>query len=58
MYTTRALIRKANKLWNVPYVPAEINRANKKKWINAVIQLGDKWLIAKNIPRPEEPPRG
>lgn len=55
MHTTRSLIRKANKLWDVPDVPPEINRANKKKWLRSVIQLGDKWLFAKHVARLEEP---
>ena len=54
MHTTRDLIRKANKLWNVPHVPPEINRANKKKWLRSVIRLGDKWLLANHVERRTE----
>lgn len=52
---TRKLIRRAQKLWSSPTVPPEMNRANKKKWLRAVIRLGDRWLLAKNMPRLEVP---
>ena len=42
----RQLVRKARQLWDVPGVPAEINRANRRKWIRSVHQLGSKWLLA------------
>ena len=45
------LIRHALKLWNVPYVPKEVNRSNARKWIRSVTLLGDKWLLAKKINR-------
>ena len=41
------LLRRAARLWNVPYVPKEINRANAIKWIKSVERLGDKWLVGK-----------
>lgn len=30
-------------------VPAHINRANQRKWVKAVRQLGDKWLLANPV---------
>ena len=45
------LIKRALRLWNVPYVPRETNRANARKWIRSVQLLGDKWLLAKKIER-------
>lgn len=45
------LIKHALRLWNVPYVPRETNRANARKWIRSVQLLGDKWLLAKKIER-------
>lgn len=42
----RQLVRKARQLWDVEGVPAEINRANRRKWIRSVHQLGNNWLLA------------
>lgn len=42
--TKTQLLRHAVKLWRVPHVPKEINRANARKWVAAVERLGDKWL--------------
>lgn len=52
---TRDLVRRANRLWSSPTVPKELNHANKRKWIKAVQRLGDRWLLAKNVPRLEVP---
>jgi hypothetical protein len=43
------LIKHALKLWNVPHVPREINRANARKWVKSVERLGDRWLLAKKV---------
>ena len=40
--TKTQLMRHAVKLWQVPHVPREINRANARKWLAAVERLGDK----------------
>ena len=45
------LIKHALKLWNVPNVPREINRANARKWVKSVEQLGDRWLLATKVRR-------
>lgn len=51
MMSRTQLIKHALKLWNVPYVPREINRANARKWLRSVTLLGDKWLLMKKIER-------
>ena len=43
------LIRHALKLWNIPYVSRETNRANARKWVRSVERLGDRWLLAKQV---------
>ena len=43
------MLTKARQLFSVDYVPPEINRANQRKWIRSIRNLGDKWLLAKNI---------
>lgn len=45
------LIKRAIRLWNVPNVPREINRANARKWVAAVERLGDRWLLARKVER-------
>lgn len=49
--TRFTLLRRAVRLWNVPYVPKEINRSNAIKWVHSVERLGDRWLLAKQIGR-------
>lgn len=41
------------RLYNSPYAPTEINRANQRKWVRAVRQLGASWLLASPMPRGE-----
>ena len=48
------LIKHALKLWNVPHVPREINRANARKWVKSVERLGDRWLVATKVRRIEQ----
>lgn len=45
---TKMLV-KARQLFSVDYVPPEINRANQRKWIRSIRNLGDKWLLAETI---------
>jgi hypothetical protein len=52
--TRFTLLRRAVRLWNVPYVPKEINRSNARKWLRSVELLGDRWLLAKQIGRIEQ----
>ena len=49
MQSNSALARKAIKLYSYDLVPKSINRHNQREWIRAVLQLGDKWLLAKPI---------
>ena len=39
------MLKHVREMWNVSYVPPHINRANQRKWIRAVRQVGDKWLL-------------
>lgn len=45
------LVKHALRLWNVPHVSRETNRANARKWIKSVDRLGDRWLLAKKVQR-------
>jgi hypothetical protein len=51
MLTTEQLRRKARKMYNNDMVPEHINRHNQRKWVRAVLRLGDHWLIAKPLGR-------
>ena len=45
------LVKHALRLWKVPHVSRETNRANARKWIKSVDRLGEKWLLAKKVQR-------
>lgn len=45
------MLSHVRQLFSVPYVPQHINRHNQRMWVRSVKQLGDKWLLAKFIPR-------
>lgn len=45
------MLKHVRQLWNVPFVPQEINRANQRKWVQSIRRLGDKWLLARHIER-------
>lgn len=47
----RALVRRARELFNVEYVPPSVNKANQKKWVRSVIDLGDRWKLRHPVPR-------
>jgi hypothetical protein len=51
MLTTEQLRRKARKMYNNDMVPDHTNRHNQRKWVRAVLRLGNHWLIAKPIGR-------
>jgi hypothetical protein len=51
MLTTEQLRRKARQMYNNDMVPEHINRHNQRKWVRAVLRLGDHWLIAKPLRR-------
>jgi len=46
------LLKHARELWTIKDVSRETNRANTLKWARSVARLGDKWLLAKPIPKP------
>lgn len=48
---TQAL-RKVRQLFNSPNIPAEHNRSYQRQWVRQVRHLGDKWLLAKPVARP------
>lgn len=43
------LLKMARQLWDVDYVPTEVNRRNQLMWARSVHRLGDKWLLAKHV---------
>ena len=51
MLTTEQLRRKARKMYNNDMVPEHTNRHNQRKWVRAVLRLGNHWLVAKPIGR-------
>lgn len=48
---TLKLRQKARCLFNNNLVPQSLNQYNQRKWVRSVLQLGDKWLLAKQIER-------
>jgi hypothetical protein len=51
MLTAEQLRRKARKIYNNDMVPEHINRHNQRKWVRAMLKLGEKWLLAKQVKR-------
>ena len=51
MMTTEQLRRKARVIYNNDMVPEHTNQHNQRKWVRAVLRLGDRWLTAKPIER-------
>lgn len=47
----RALVRRSRELFNVDYMPPEVNKANQRRWVRAVIDLGDRWKLRNPVPR-------
>ncbi len=43
------ILRRVRELYNSPFVPAHVNRANQLKWVHSVRQLGDRWLYAQTV---------
>jgi hypothetical protein len=48
--TKMQLAKHALRMWQVPDVDKQTNRANARKWIKAIERLGDRWVYAKPIP--------
>ena len=51
MKNLQELRAKARENWNSEYVPAHINQANQRKWVRAVLMLGEKWILAQPVQR-------
>lgn len=49
------LRQKARSLFNNDMVPEHTNQHNQRQWVRAVMRLGDKWLVRKQIERRETP---
>lgn len=49
------MLKHVRSLWDVDYIPREINRANQRKWVRSVRTLGDRWLLAHPVSRLSEP---
>jgi hypothetical protein len=45
------MLRRVRRLYNVDYIPREINRANQRKWVRSVRLLGRNWLLAEYVSR-------
>jgi len=39
-------LKRVRRLFNVDYVPVEVNRSNQRKWVQAIRMLGDKWVLS------------
>ena len=48
---TEELRRKARQLYNNKLVSEDVNQYNQRKWVRAVLRLGDKYLLAKKVER-------
>lgn len=47
------VLKKLRAAYNNPWVPPEFNRSYQRQWVKKVRMLGDKWLLAKPINKPE-----
>ena len=51
MKTLQQLRNRARENWNSDLVPAAVNQANQRKWVRAVLMLGEKWILAQPVQR-------
>jgi hypothetical protein len=51
MMTTEQLRRKARVIYNNDMVSDRINQHNQRKWVRAILRLGDRWVHAKPMGR-------
>lgn len=51
MKTIEDLKEKAKKNWTSDLVPEALNEINRQKWIEAVLKLGEKWILARPVQR-------
>jgi hypothetical protein len=47
------VLKKLRETYNNPWVPPEFNRSYQRQWVKQIRRLGDKWLLAKPINKPE-----
>ena len=52
MKEIRELFDRAHEMWNSG--DAKLDKHNRKAWVRAVLNLGDRWLLAKPVQRLEE----
>lgn len=45
------LQERARENWTSDLVPDHVNEANQRKWIEAVLKLGEKWILAQPVQR-------
>ena len=48
---TQKLRRKARELYNNSMVSDSVNQYNQRKWVRAMLKLGENWLLAKQVQR-------
>jgi len=48
---TEKLRRRARELYNYDLAPASLNQYNQRKWVRAMLKLGEKWILAKQVER-------
>jgi len=46
------MLAMSRRLWNTGNT--RLDRRNQRAWVQAIRRLGDKWLLAKHVPRKEE----
>jgi hypothetical protein len=45
------MLKRARHLFCHAYVPTSTARHNMRQWVRSIRQLGDRWLLAKNVRR-------
>lgn len=45
------MLKMARRLWAAPEVPEHLARHNMRAWTRSIKVLGDRWLLAKHMPR-------
>lgn len=46
-------LRRVRKMFSNPFIPTDHNRSYQRQWVRQVRLLGDRWLLAKPVPRTE-----
>lgn len=50
---SRDMIKHAVRLWRSDMAPRSVRRHNARQWLRSVHALGDSWLLAKPIEKPD-----